>query len=46
MQKWEHLESSIKKHEEEKQAEQKKSEELRVELEQEYVKLQETRSTQ
>ena len=44
MQKWENLEKSIKKHEEEKETEEKKTEELRVELEQEYVKLQETRS--
>ena len=45
MQKWENLEKSQKNHEEEKDRESKKLDELRVELEQDYVKLQETRST-
>ena len=44
MQKWENLENAIKKHEEAKQSEESKTDELRVELEQEYVKLQESRS--
>ena len=39
MQKWENLEKSIKKHEDEKESEQEKNEKLRVELEEGYIKL-------
>ena len=44
MQKWENLEKSQQRHEEESNVEKKKLEELRLELEQDYVKLQEAKN--